>query len=218
MNTLHARESGAIHASTVIVIVLTILLAGAGSLAIWAYLQYQDQKTDVDGKIDVAVTQARKEQAESDEAKFIEREKEPNRQFVGPSDYGRLTFDYPKTWSVYEARDASNGGTYEAYLNPILVPQVSVQQQFALRVTIVDRDYDDVLTQYKSLVTRGELKTSSVAIGEYSGTRFDGAFTKDIRGAAVVFKIRDKTLTLRTDANTFVDDFNAIIKTIEFNK
>lgn len=218
MKSLHARENGAVHASTIIVIVLTVLLAGVGSAAIWAYMQYQEQKTDVDGKIDVAVTQARKEQAESDEKKFIEREKEPNRQFVGPSDYGRLTFKYPKTWSVYEARDASNGGTFEAYLNPIVISPVSPTRQYALRVTIVDRDYDDVLTQYKGLVTRGELKTSGITIGEYSGTRFEGAFSKDVRGAAVVFKIRDKTLTIRTDANTFVDDFNTIIKTIEFNK
>ncbi len=215
---LHAQERGAIHASTIIVIVLTVLLAGAGSAAIWAYMQYMDQKTDVDGKIDLAVTKARKEQADSDEAKFIEREKEPNRQFVGPSDYGRVTFKYPKTWSVYEARDASNGGNYEAYLNPIVVPQLLAQRQYALRVTIVDQDYEAVLKQYQGIVKRGELKSTGITIGEFTGTRLDGKFTKDIRGAAVVFKIRDKTLTIRTDSDTFLGDFNALVKTMEFNK
>ena len=214
----YARERGGIHASTIIVIVLTVLLAGAGSAAIWAYMQYQEQKTDVDGKIDLAATQARKEQAEADEKKFIEREKEPNRQFVGPSDYGRATFEYPKTWSVYEARDAVNGGNYEAYLNPIIVPQVSAQRQFALRVTIVDQDYDSILRQYQSAVKRGDLKSVGITIGEFTGTRLDGKFSKDIRGAAVIFKIRDKTLTIRTDSNTFVKDFDALVKTIEFNK
>lgn len=218
MNMLHAQERGAIHASTIIVIVLTVLLAGAGSAAIWAYMQYMDQKTDVDGKIDLAVTKARKEQADSDEAKFIEREKEPNRQFVGPSDYGRVTFKYPKTWSVYEARDASNGGNYEAYLNPIVVPQLLAQRQYALRVTIVDQDYEAVLKQYQGIVKRGELKSTGITIGEFTGTRLDGKFTKDIRGAAVVFKIRDKTLTIRTDSDTFLGDFNALVKTMEFNK
>lgn len=212
------RQRGQIHASTIIVIVLTILLAGAGSFAIWAYLQYQEQKTDVDGKIDLATTKARKEQADADEAKFIEREKEPNRQFVGPSDYGRVTFMYPKTWSVYEAREASTGGNYEAYLNPVVVPQITSQRQFALRVTIVNQDYEAVIKQYQSLVTRGDLKSRGVAIGEYTGTRLEGNFSKDIRGAAVIFKIRDKTLMIRTDSNTFMKDFDALVETIEFNK
>ena len=218
MSKRRAYERGGIHASTIIVIILTVLVAAAGSVAIWAYLQYQEQKTDVDGKIDLAKTEARKVQAEADEKKFIEREKEPNRQFVGPSDYGRVTFQYPKTWSVYEARDASSGGTYEAYLNPIVVPQVASRQQFALRVTITDQDYDSALTQYRSIVKRGDLKSTGITVGEYIGTRLDGNFTKDIRGAAVIFKIRDKTLTIRTDSNTFLGDFNALVKTIEFNK
>jgi len=51
-----------------------------------------------------------------------------------------------------------------------------------------------------------------------NGTRLDGAFTKDIRGYAVIFKIRDKTLTIRTDANTFKSDFNKLINTIKFNE
>lgn len=218
MNTQQTQERGSIHASTVIVIVLTVLLAGAGSFGIWAYLQYQEQKTDVDGKIDLAVATARKEQADADEVKFIEREKEPNRQFVGPSDYGRVTFEYPKTWSVYEARDAATGGSYEAYLNPIVVPQVNAQRQFALRVTIVEQDYDTVLRQYQAIVKRGDLKSTAATIGEYIGTRLDGNFTKDIRGASVIFKIRDKTLIIRTDSNTFIKDFDALVKTIEFNK
>lgn len=218
MNTRYRQEYGGISASTVIVIVLTLLLAGAGTFAIWAYAQYQEQKTDVDGKVEAAATQARKEQADADEEKFIEREKEPNRQFVGPSDYGRVTFKYPKTWSVYEGRDAAAGGSYEAYLNPIVVPQVTALRQFALRVTITEQDYDTVLRQYQSAVKRGDLKTSDITIGEFSGTRLTGKFTKDIRGAAVVFKIRDKTLTIRTDSNTFLKDFDTIVKTIEFNK
>ncbi len=212
------RERGAVHISTIIVIVLTVLFVAASGAAVWAYLQYQEQKTDVDGKVNLAVAKARKEQAEADEAKFNEREKEPNRQFVGPSDYGRVTFMYPKTWSVYEAQDASRGGDYQAYLNPVLVPQQSSNRQYALRVSIVSQDYDVVLSQYRSLVTVGSLKSTGFTVGDFTGTRLDGKFSNDVRGAAVIFKIRDKTLTIRTDSNTFMDDFNTIIKTIEFNK
>ena len=156
---------------------------------------------------------------DSDEAKFIARDKEPNREFVGPDDYGRLTFNYPKTWSVYVSQDVTQGGgTYQAYLNPVSVPVVSASQQFALRVTIEQKDYDTVISSYASLVKKGDLHSSVVSVNGSNGTRLDGNFSKDIRGSAVIYKIRDKTLTIRTDADTFKPDFEALIATIKFNQ
>jgi len=166
------------------------------------------------------VAVAKKAQADSDEAKFIARDKEPNRQFVGPDDYGRLTFDYPKTWSVYVDKDISTGGTtYAAYLNPKSVPSVggAATTQYALRVTIESKDYDKVVATYEALVKTGALRSSAVSVNGNNGTRIDGNFTKDIRGSAVIYKIRDKTVTLRTDADTFKPDFETLIKTIKFN-
>lgn len=214
-----SRQSGAISASTIVIIILAVLLATAGSLAIWSYMQYVDQKTDVDGRVALAVSEAEKKQAEKDEAKFAEREKEPNRDFVGPVDYGRVTFKYPKTWSVYEETDVSQGeGDYKAYFNPVTVPPVDQDNRFALRVTIQDESYDAVLEEYAGQIEEGELKSSGFEANGANGTLLEGKFSDDIRGAAVVFKVRDKTLTVHTDANTFRPDFNKIVKTIEFNK
>ncbi len=214
----HNHEIGTVSGWMIATIGLIVLTIGAGAVAVWAFLNYNDQKTNVDSNVSSAVAAAKKTQADSDEAKFTERDKEPNREFVGPDDYGRLTFNYPKTWSVYINKDVTNGGTYEAYLNPLSVPPVSSTQQYALRVTIEQQDYDKVITTYASLVKKGSLTSSSVAAGGTSGTRLDGSFTKDIRGSAVIFKIRDKTVTIRTDADTFKPDFNALIKTIKFNQ
>jgi hypothetical protein len=211
-------EQGGVSGSLVAIIGLVVLVLVAGSLAIWAYLGYSDQKANVDSKVDLAVAQAKKEQGDIDEEKFAEREKAPNRQFVGPEDYGRLTFDYPKTWSVYIARDVAGGGTYEAYLNPAVVPTVSSTTQYSLRVLIEEKDYDQVLKTYEALVKKGDLRTSATSANGNNGTRFDGSFSKDIRGSAVVYKIRDKTVTLRTDADTFKPDFENIITTIKFNQ
>lgn len=215
---LRKQEQGGVSGSLLAIIGLSLLTAVAGSLAIWAFLNYNEQKTNVDGKIDLAVAEAKKEQADEDEQKFAEREKEPNRQFVGPDDYGRLTFDYPKTWSVAVSRDGSQGGNYEAYLNPITVPPISKTQQFGLRVTIEQTDYDEVVKSYEGLVEDGELRSSATSSMGHNGARLDGSFTKDIRGSAVIYKIRDKTVTLRTDADTFKPDFEKIIKTIDFNQ
>jgi len=74
-----------------------------------------------------------------------------------------------------------------------------------------------VIEDYKDLVKSGKLTTSSVKANSQNGTRLDGSFTKDIRGAAVIYKIRDKTAIIRTDADTFKPDFENLIKTITFN-
>jgi len=211
------RQQGAVSGSLLAIIGLVVLVLAVGGVAIWAYLAYNEQKTNVDSKISLAVAEAKNQQATADEEKFAQREREPNRQFVGPDDYGRLVFDYPKTWSVYVAKDVSRGGNYEAYLNPVTVPPVSPTQQFALRVTIEQRDYDQVISSYEALVKKGDLRSSAASANGNNGTRLDGNFTKDIRGAAVIFKVRDKTVTVRTDADTFKPDFENVIKTINFN-
>lgn len=202
----------------VMVIVLAILTVIFGGLAIWSYTNYQAARTDVNGQIDKAVLEARNEQIEKDEKKFAEREKEPKRDFVGPDDYGRLTFKYPKTWSSYVATDVTRGGNFEAYLHPVSVPMVRDTERFALRVKIENRDYDQVLNTYLGLVNKGDLRSSATTSQGNTGTRYDGNFTKDIRGSAVVYKLRDKTITVRTDAETFKPDFEEIIKTINYNQ
>ena len=216
MNNYRQREQGQVSGALVAIVLLGIAVVGFGSLAVWAYVNYSEQKYNVDGKIALAVAAAEKKQADADEAKFVERDKEPNRQFAGPEDYGRLTFSYPKTWSVYVAKDTQKGGDYEAYLNPITVPPVSDTQQFAIRVPIEENDYDAVVKAYQSRVKSGKLKTSAVSANGHDGTRLEGEFTDSIRGSAVVYKIRDKTITIRTDADTFKPDFEKLIQTIDF--
>jgi len=201
--------------STIVLSVLSIALI---ALAVLLYINYNEQKTDVDTKIRNAESSARNDQSKIELEKFTLREKDPNREFVGPDDYGRVTFNYPKTWSLFINEDANNGGTFEAYLNPISVPPISSTQQYALRVLIEEKDYDKTVSGYDSLVKKGDLKSSSVSAGGKTGTRLDGNFNKDIRGAAVIFKINDNTLTIRTDANTFLTDFDKLVTTIKFNQ
>ncbi|MGO3701654.1 MAG: hypothetical protein ACTJG2_00470 [Candidatus Saccharimonadales bacterium] len=216
MKVQHKQEGSVIM--VVMVAVMSALAIIFGGLAIWSYMQYTEQKNDVDGKIEVAVLNGKREQADEDEKKFAEREKEPNRDFVGPDDYGRLTFQYPKTWSLHEATDITRGGNYEAFLNPGKVPPISNNQQFAIRVTIENKDYDRVVQGYASLVKKGDLRSSSTSAQGNTGTRLDGNFSNNIRGAAVIYKIRDKTVTVRTDADTFKPDFEKIIQTINFDQ
>lgn len=211
------HERGAVSGLLVTVITLGVLLVGVGSFAIWAFVSFNEAESDVQGRIAVAVAEAREVKGEEMEEKFAEQEKEPNLTLTAPGDYCGLRFNYPKTWSVHESEEVANGGTYKAYLNPKVVPPISATRQFALRVTIEQKDYDAVLAQYQSLVQKGDLKRSDASSQGNPGSRLTGNFSRNIRGDAVLFRCRDKTITIRTDADTFKNDFDALIRTIDFN-
>lgn len=213
-------ERGAINGSSIAIAALTLLVIMFGAFGVWSYLNYAEQKANVDEKITEASAAAVLLSSEELQNKFEAAEKEPMRQFLGPSDYGRLTFDYPKTWSAYQASDISGGGgvTYEAYLNPIVVPPVSDKTKFALRITIEQKIFDKAVEVYAPLVKKGSLKSSVYSDGTHTGTRLEGNFNKDIIGTAVLIKMRDRTLTIRTDGDVFKTDYEAILKTVSFNE
>ena len=190
--TMQGKQKGAVSVWLIMTIILSVTTIAAAGFLIWALINYYDQKDNVDSKVTAAVNVAVKEQADKDAADFLEKEKEPFRRFVGPEDYGRLQFTYPKTWSAYVAEDTTNSNTFTAYLNPELVPPISRDTRVGLRVLIESKDYESVLNSYQSLIRRGDLKSSSVSADGETGTRLEGLFTKDIRGTAVIVKIRDK--------------------------
>jgi hypothetical protein len=211
------QEAGSVNPLLIASILLALLSAGLGGLSVWSFANYRDQKDNTDAKIAAAVTEAKKEQATQLEKDFIQREKQPYTTFTGPSDLGGVTFDYPKTWSVYVANNGSSGD-YEAYLNPGVVPKVEGDQPYATRVIISSRSYQDTLKSYESLVKKGSLKSAPITINGFTGVRLDGQFSKTLEGSAVIFKVRDKTLLIATDATSFRTDFDTIIvKSLDFN-
>ncbi len=205
--------------SLVLAILFGLLTAALGGFSIWLWMQYSDQKNNVDTISATRVAEATKVQAEKLEADFAEREKQPNYQFTGPDDFGRLVFMYPKTWSLHVNR---SGMPYSAYLNPGGVPPISTDTRYALRMSIEAQSYENVVKKYDAQIKKGEIKTETITLGTADnsvlGTRFNGNLSKNIVGSAVVFKIRDKTVILQTDAQIFIPDFNTILKTVTFNK
>ena len=210
------KERGSVNGWMVGTIGCLILFLIAGSLAIWAYMQYSHEKSNVDSRVAIEVAKAKSEQAESDQKQFLERAKDPRIEFVGPSEYGRVSFMYPRTWSVYIENDGSNRGDYKAYLNPVAVPSASNKaSRFALRLEIINKNLDTVLNDYQSRLKKGELTSSSTEFNGISATRIDGTFEKELRGSVVLMKVRDKTIRFSTDADTFKPDFQTILGTVK---
>ncbi len=185
---------------------------------IWALVNYNDQKNNVDGKIAAGVELGKKEQKEADQLVFDEKEKEPLKEFIGPKDLGRVTFKYPKTWSVYTENNGTGGTGYQAYMHPEAVPNIQ-GNKFALRIAIVNQSYEQVLEQFSPLVKQNQLSSETITTSGFNGTKLKGNFNPTLQGSAVIFKIRDKTLVLRTDLPAFESDFNEkIVKNLTFEQ
>ena len=205
---------------TIAIILLSLSTATFVGLFIWRTITYNEIKTDIDLQIDTAVAEAKDLQAEQLEAEFAEREKYPYTPFSGPVDYGELSFEYPKTWSVYIEADASKGGDFRAYFNPGGVNVVSDKTLNALRVSILDKSYESVISTYDGKL-KGKnptLTVETVVFNNITANRYTGTIPgTSFNGVIVIFKIRDKTAILRTDSMNFVNDFNNILKTVTVN-
>lgn len=211
---------------TIVIIIVSLIAVTFIGLFIWMYAQYDEAQSDLDGKLAIATAEAKDEQATKDEEEFREREKYPYKTFSGPADYGQLTFEYPKTWSVYVAADASSGGDFNAYFNPIQVDAVGKDTINALRVTIRNESFDNVAEEYQKAMDKknSNLTVESVTVGNVekgttvTANRYTGTIPgTDLSGYIVVFKIRDKTAILQTDSVLFKEDFDKLLGTIIFN-
>ncbi len=211
-------------------VLLSISTAAGVICAVVFFLQWQEAQSNIDLKIGAARAEASEEQKVADEKEFEKREKEPNKTFAGPDDYGGLTFSYPKTWSAFVSNDASGGGDFEAYLNPDIVNPISNNNSgssndldddppiHALRVHIYDKSIDAVRKEFDEKAAEEHALTSTVYTrGEISGTLYEGTLEEGIEGRSLIFKKNDKTIELRTDSSVFYEDFDNILKTVRVN-
>lgn len=201
----------------IILLFVTLVLAVTfGVLFAWKYTEWEALNMDLEGQVDAALTLAIAENTAQLEEEFLEREKYPYKTFAGPTDYGSLSFEYPKTWSVYISKDASNGGDFEAYMNPLEVQPVSSTSINALRVIIRDQAFDTVVRTYDGLVRSGKLDLSVRVVGNATANLYVGELPNGIRGMLVAFKLRDKTVLLQTDAELFSNEFYTLLDTVTF--
>jgi len=215
------KQDGAVNSWLILSVCLIFLTLGAMATSGWALYNFYQEKTTVDKQVDDAKTKAAYDARTQAEAEYQKTLNSTYTTFSGPSDYGTLTFSYPKYWSAYIAKDGTEGQDYQAFLNPGVVdggsPTSTKTQQYALEVLIQEKDYATVVNSYSNLVKQNKLTSSSAKVNGEDAVQLKGNFTTDLRGTAVIFKIRDKTVTVRTDADTFLDEYNHIVSTIKFN-
>ena len=213
-------ERGAVNPFMIGMILFAVLAVGVGAAFFWAFSQMNDYKNNSDQKVAAAVKVAKAEQQTADQKAFAEDYKKPFEVYQSSADFGSVSFNYPKTWSQYIAK---NSDSLAIYFYPKAVPAVDAKTPFALRVTETSSAYDNVLKSYNSKIKDGTLSATTLTIGKtdnfagYEGMRIDGQFDKTINGSTVIFKIRDKTLQIFVDSQDFMADFNnTILPSLKF--
>lgn len=205
---------------TIVIIIVSLIALTFIGLFIWMNMEYSDLTNTFEAKVSEKEAQARDAQFDLDQAKFAEDEKYPYKNFSGPVDYGELGFQYPKTWSVYIEADASKGGDFKAFLNPGQIDPVSNSTVNALRVTILNKAFDNVVADYQKNIDKKDatLAMESVTVNGVTANRYTGTIPNtQLQGIIIIFKIRDKTAILQTDSVLFEEDFNKLVETIKFN-
>lgn len=197
-------------------VLVTLLLFGIAAVAYMYYGEAQDYKNNVDQKVAVAVDKAEIEISEKQEKAFAEKEKSPYERYDGPASFGALRILYPKSWSAYVSEPRSRGTRpVDGYFAPKVVPSVSdAANVFALRVTVEQRTYDQVLKEYQQRIKDGKLGArpyQSPNVPNVVGTRLDGEVNDKKQGAMIIMPMRDKTLKLWTESRDYVADFDNII-------
>jgi hypothetical protein len=214
---IKSQQAGSINVLVIPLILAVVFFFGALAFGLWAYSSRQDYKDNVDAKIATAVGVAQKETATEKDNEFIEREKQPLKDYRGPASAGTLSIKYPKTWAAYI--DESDDGL-EAYFHPNVVPGLDSEAAYALRVQVADKSYSEELKSFDSSVKAGKTKASPykpVNVEGVVGTQLTGDIGDGKTGTLILLPLRDKTIKLWTEADQFSSDFvNNILANFKF--
>lgn len=209
------NERGALNALFIPFMTLVVFFLSTAGFAIWAYLGRQDYKNNSDQKSAVAVEKAVTATQRADAAKYFEEAKKPYDTYIGPAAFGNITVNYPKTWSAYVAEDSKGGDPIKAYFHPKTVPNVAdADQNFALRVDLIDTNYNDVLTQFQAQIEIGKVSAAPYKLPKIPsvvGSRLEGQITPTKQGSMVLLPLRNMTLKIWTESNDFKADFDTNI-------
>lgn len=207
-------QRGIVDVWLVAFIIVLLLFFGVAGFGFWAFSGRQDYKNNVDAKIADAVAAAQKETSDKKDKEFVEKEKEPYRDYVGPSAYGSIDIKYPKTWSAYVDESGKGNMPIDGYLNPSTVPGLLSNATYAIRVQVMNAQYADSVRLFDSLVKNGKVKASAYAAPKVKtavGIRLDGEILTGKQGSMVILPMRDKTLKVWAESTQFTKDLDTIV-------
>jgi len=214
MSSMKIKEDqrGVVDILLIPLITLLIFFLAVSGFAIWAYMQRSYYKNSSDKEAAIAVEKAVKQTQDEDAAKYAEAAKQPYDRYIGPSAFGNITINYPKTWSSYVIENERGGNPIDGYFQPGFVPNASdPNKTFALRVELVQSSYDTVLAQFQGLLQQNKVSVRPYALPKVPsvvGSRIEGQITPRQQGSMIVLPLRNMTLKIWTESNDFKGDLD----------
>lgn len=216
MKISNSDQRGTVNVLLIPLIFVIVFFAAAAGFGYWAFTSREDYKNNSDQKVAVAVAAAEGRTKSSDAKEFAEKEKQPLRTYVGPSSFGSITVQYPKTWSAYVVEGDDNSAIpVDGYFDPDFVPDITNQNKsFSLRIQLVSDSYDTVMQQFI-----GSAQTAKATVAPYKlakvpnvvGSIVTGQLSSNKQGTMVVLPLRNMTLKIWADSASFLPDLNNII-------
>jgi len=211
------NERGMINVLLIPLIIAVTLLLGSLGFGAWAYMSRQDYKYNSDEKSDAAVEVAVERTKTEKDNEFLEREKEPLREYIGPAALGGMTVKYPKTWSVH-VEEKNNQLT--ALMHPDYVP-ADPATSYALKIEVINSPYDRVVSSMEGAVKAGKASAEAYNLDmlpDIIGLRVDGQIDSKKEGSAIILPLRDKTIRISSEGADFIGDLdNIILANFTFN-
>lgn len=204
------------HALEILVIVIIYILgiAAIGG-AIYFFMQYDAKNKQITSARNAMVVDAKEEQKQLDDQNYAKRKALTSKEFTGPSQYGSLTFKYPKEWNVYIANESETSAEYEAYFHPDPIPPVKSNKSiYAFSFRIVNSSYEQTAQKFTS---NNKISTVPFSSGPITGIIAQGKIKNDDapNGRAVIIKVNDKSAILQTDDYTqYGNYFDSIIASL----
>lgn len=206
------------HGPVIASLILAICLVLALAFGVWSFIGMQENKSNLDKKIATASAVAVKKAEETKDQEFSEKEKSPTKTYTGSATFGSLSFNYPKTWSIYLKEEAS-GTVLDYYGHPNVIAGLGKENSFAFRAQILSTDYASEATKIQKLAETGKVTVTAFKatnVPSVLGIRAVGEITTGKQGAMILLPQRDKTIKLWTESNDFIPDFDALSATLNF--
>lgn len=213
---LKNNQEGTLDPLMIPLIVSVVLVIGLAVFGSWSYLQYLDQKNNVEATVETAVTEAEVAQKTVLEAEFAEQSKKPNVKWVSAASIGSIELTYPRTWSGFVDESDSGSNPLNGFFHPKVVPADGAN--YALRILVDEKDYTREVASYDQEIEKGVVKAKAITRAGVTGVRLEGEIDTKYSGAIVIFPLRDKTVRIWTESDVYLPDFNKIISSLTFEK
>lgn len=200
-----------------ILLIIFIFIIGAGAIGGAAYCQSQFSALNANVMTDRSnrANEAMQAQKIIDDKAYENRNASDTREFTGPSDFGALTFKYPKTWKVYLENNDDSNPTYTAYFSPDYVPPNNGSYNYALIFKLQNIDYDKYL---QSLSQKKLISIAPIYLNGLTGSKATGKLDdkeEQANGSEAIIKVNDYTAILRTDDyDKYGEEFDTILQTL----